>query len=134
MLYALMVLLAVGVSWYTQDIPAMPVKQELVKEEANITEIGRFMAYHSGRIYVAFVDKTILEMFWSQATGSDHHYNNKMFIHNHLPPGYCRLLLGNGQYQMVPVNHTPQPYQRYVLAEKSPLGIGDCTIRVFSIQ
>ena len=112
----------------------MPVKQELVKEEANITEIGRFMAYHSGRIYIAFVDKTILEMFWSQATGGDHHYNNKMFIHNHLPPGYCRLLLGNGQYQMVPVNHTPQPYQRYVLAEKSPLGIGDCTIRVFSIQ
>ena len=103
-------------------------------------EIGRFMAYHSGRIYIAFVDKTILEMFWSQ-TSSDHCYNNKMFTHNHLPPGYCRLLLGNGQYQMVPMNHTPQPYQRYVMAKKGPLSIVtvileyynvlcDCTIKV----
>lgn len=94
----------------------MPVKQELVKEEASITEVGRFMAYHSGRIYIAFVDKTILEMHWSQTTGG-HCCNNKLLLHDHLPPGYCRLLLSNGQYQMLPVVRTPQPYQRCVTEE-----------------
>ena len=99
-----------------QEVPGMPVKQELVKEEANVTDIGQFMAYHSGRIYVAFVDKTILEMYWPRTTGGDHFHNNKMLLHDHLQPGYCRLLLSNGQYQILPVLHTPQPYQRWVTA------------------
>lgn len=88
----------------------MPVKQELVKEETNITEIGRFMAYRSGRIYIAFVDKTILEMGWSPST-DDHSFNTTL-LHDHIPPGYCRLLLSNGQYQMLPVLHAPLPYRR----------------------
>ena len=90
----------------------MPVKQELVKEEVILTEIGRFMAYYSGRIYIAFVDKTILEMYWPQRIDS-HCHNNKVLLHDHLQPGYCRLLLSNGQYKTLPVVHNPQPYQRY---------------------
>ena len=92
----------------------MPVKQELVKEEATVTDIGRFMAYRSGRIYIAFVDKTMLEMYWPLTTGS-HCCNNKVMLsHDHPPPGYCRLLLSNGQYQISPVLHAPQSYQRWV--------------------
>lgn len=108
----------------------MPVKQELVKEEASITGIGRFMAYHSRRIYIVFVDKTMLEMYWPPPTTGSHCHKNKMMLpHDHLPPGYCRLLLSNGQYQILPVLHAPQPYQRWVTGvvyrEKSLLHINN---------
>lgn len=94
-----------------QGFPVMPIKLELIKEETNITEIGRFMAYHSGRIYIVFVDNVILEMYWTEGCC----YNNKLLLHDHPPLGYCQLLLSNGQYQLLPVVHTPQPYQRSVL-------------------
>jgi len=89
----------------------MPVNQKLFKEEASLTGIGRFMAYRSGRIYIAFIDNTVLEMYWPQMMG---HCNNTRLFHDHPPPGYCQLLLNNGQYQMIPILHAPQPYHRFV--------------------
>ena len=100
----------------------MPVKQELVKQEVILTEIGRFVAYHSGRIYIAFVDKTILEMYWPWMTNSRCH-NNRVLLHDHLQPGYYRLLLSNGQYKTLPVPHTPLPHQRYFTHNVVPLEI-----------
>ncbi|XP_077987531.1 uncharacterized protein C5orf34 homolog [Glandiceps talaboti] len=119
--------------------PTVPVPASIL-EETKIAELGRFTAYTDGRVRIVFTDRTMLDMKWDfssrlrkeNETNSDsdeqvRQINNdpphqslslpKIRSDQAIPTGACRLLLPNGQYQLVSL-HQPCGFAKYISIAK----------------
>ncbi|XP_070539183.1 uncharacterized protein C5orf34 homolog [Ptychodera flava] len=115
--------------------PTVPSPASLL-EETQVPELGRFSAFTDGRVRIVFADRTMLDMKWDFTKRlKKQDADNSGFLdevcdiendpphpslslpkiraHQTVPNGACRLLLPNGQYQLVSL-HQPCGFYRYV--------------------
>ncbi|XP_053404672.1 uncharacterized protein C5orf34 homolog [Mercenaria mercenaria] len=108
--------------WKHEEAAIVEPMSTSVLDECEISGYGKFTALSNGQIRIAFKDRTCLDMTcdFSRRIQSclDHSADNE--IHQGISrmladkkSGTCRLLLPNGQYQMVNTDH-PGIYKRYI--------------------
>ncbi|XP_002737734.2 uncharacterized protein C5orf34 homolog [Saccoglossus kowalevskii] len=105
--------------------PSMPTTSAIL-EQCCVDNLGKFTAHTNGRVHIVFKDRTMLDMRWDFSSRlkkmyldkddqEDNSENRPPYIDNDqtIPAGACRLLLSNGQYQIVNL-HQSQGFTKYV--------------------
>ncbi|XP_052783044.1 uncharacterized protein LOC128219272 [Mya arenaria] len=101
--------------WKHEDVILTEPGTTTTLEECEIPGYGKFTARSNGEVRITFTDRTCLDMAadFSSKLAKRHEIEktSKVLVDKKL--GVCRLLLPNGNYQMINVND-PRQYKRYV--------------------
>ncbi|KAL4220206.1 hypothetical protein ACF0H5_020614 [Mactra antiquata] len=110
--------------WKHEEITILEPMSTTVLEECEISGYGKFTALSNGQIRISFTDRTCLDMTWDfskrlnktldQSTLSKaEQTSDGSSILADKKSGTCKLLLPNGHYQMIDIQH-PGIYKRYI--------------------
>lgn len=104
--------------WKHEEPMLIEPEATTVLEESEIPGYGKFTALSNGQVRIAFSDRTCLDMTYDftarlqRCTDTDSEKKSVKMLADKTA-GTCRLLLPNGQYQMVDLQ-APGQYKRYI--------------------
>ncbi|XP_052271990.1 uncharacterized protein C5orf34 homolog [Dreissena polymorpha] len=101
--------------WKHEEVVLSEPSSTHILEECDIRGYGRFSALSNGEVRIVFNDRTCLDMVadFSARLGEGSRSGQVTRTLADKTAGTCRLLLQNGQYQMVSVQQ-PGQFKRYV--------------------